>query len=173
MRDNASITIGYLPLGTQMTATKRKRKRKSRYHTGVHTSPKCLSEIKYRSGWEFEVIKHLDVNPDVVSYSYESIKVPYESNARTKKMRTYYPDFLVAYVDGKIKMIEVKRADKVSQPKTAKKLKAGEAWCKVEGIEFEIWQDEKIKQITEANKLVYPPPPPKAPKRKKQKKVKK
>ena len=47
---------------------------------------------------------------------------------------------------------QVKRQDKLTQPKTAKKILAGKEWCEKNGIIFEVWTDKIIKDIK--NKVI-------------------
>jgi hypothetical protein len=67
--------------------------------------------ITYRSGWELQFMRVLDLHPNVVGWSSESITIPYR-NPLTGQMTVYVPDFLVVYLDrdgGKhCEMIEVK-----------------------------------------------------------------
>jgi hypothetical protein len=128
-----------------MTTTVRKKKRKKRYHTGVHESPKAGS-CKYRSGWELKYMMHLDTNVDVISYGYESIKIPYVSNTRTKKIRTYYPDFVVERSTGKT-VVEIKPKKRLTQARVIKKLKAAETWCRDHGMTLEIITETELKLL--------------------------
>ena len=137
----------------QGTPKKRKRRRKRKYKTGIHRSLKASKPIKYRSGWEKSVCIYLDCDPNVISYEYEAIAIPYISNKQTGKVRRYYPDFLVHYSDGKKIMVEVKRTDKLLDPKVMKKTEAGKLWCQQHGVVFELWTNlliEKIKKNNEA-----------------------
>ena len=129
------------------TTQPKKRRRKSRYITGLHVSPKCSGTIKYRSGWELSVLKSLDDDANVASYLYEAFHIPYLANVRTGKIRKYIPDFYITYANGQRKVVEVKRKDKVAEPKTAKKLLAGKAWCDKNNIIFEVWTDATIVRI--------------------------
>lgn len=117
-----------------MTATqqkkRKKRKRKSRYKTGIYKSTKCQNEIRYRSSWEYYVCKFLDEQIDVISYEYESLKIPYISNIRSKKIRNYIPDFIVNYTDGTTKIIEVKRKSALNNNIVVKKAEAATEWSK-------------------------------------------
>lgn len=124
-----------------------RRVKKSRYLSGVCKSEKCLKPIHYRSGWEKSVIQWFTGNNEIESFIYEGLKIPYVSNKTTGKIRNYIPDFLVKYKNGTIKLIEVKRADKVNEPKTAKKLLAGKIWCEKNNMPFEVWTDEIINKI--------------------------
>lgn len=137
-----------------MTATKksattktrrRRRGRKTRYHTGTHTSPKSLLEIKYRSGWELVVCKYLDADNEVSSYQYETIKIPYLSPTKYKP-RFYIPDFIVLYRDGTTKIIEVKRKNQLSNIWVKAKAKAAMSWCEKQNVKttYEFWTDDIV-----------------------------
>jgi hypothetical protein len=124
--------------------TKRRRKRKSHYKTGIHHSPKCPTPIKYRSGWEYTVALYLDQDANVLSYEYESIKIRY---AVAGKYHDYYPDFLVLYKSGKKVIVEVKRADKLTDRKVIAKATATRKWLKenkLDDYEYQFWSDAVI-----------------------------
>jgi hypothetical protein len=137
----------------------KKRRKKKKYKTGVHHSPKCATPIEYRSGWEKEVCIFLDNDPNVVEYGYECVTIQYVSNTRTGKIRTYFPDFLVTYKDGTKKLIEVKRQDKLADPKVLKKAKAAEKWAEKENVAYEFWTNTMIFAIKKLNSLGQPPKP--------------
>ena len=148
---------------------RKRRKKKKHYKTGVYKSLKCKTPVEYRSGWELEVAKYLDIDPQVKEYEYESVTIEYLSNTRTGKVRTYYPDFLITYKDGTRKLAEVKRRDKLNDPKVIKKARAAEAWCAKQNppVQYEFWTNmmiEAFRKINEASGLF-----PKKPVRKKRK----
>ena len=123
---------------------KKRRKRKSHYITGTHHSPKCSTPINYRSSWELTVAQYLDQNPDVLSYEYESIIIRY---AIAGRYRRYTPDFLVLYKTGKKVIVEVKRADKLTDRKVIAKATATRKWLKenkLEDYEYQFWTDAVI-----------------------------
>lgn len=126
---------------------KRRRKRKSHYITGIHHSPKCPTPIKYRSGWEYTVALYLDLDPNVLSYEYESINIRY---AIAGRYRTYIPDFLILYKDGKKVIVEVKRADKLTDRKVIAKATATRKWLKenkLDDYDYQFWTGELIKTL--------------------------
>lgn len=125
---------------------RRKKKRKSRYHTGVHVSPKA-GECCYRSGWELAYCRHLDEDPNVVSYEYEGVVVGYVSNVKSGKIRKYFPDFLVTYANGSQKLIEIKPKNRLVQPKVMKKVAAAELWCADHGAEFQIVTEVELREL--------------------------
>lgn len=121
--------------------------KRKHYKTGIHHSTKCPTIIKYRSGWELSVCQFLDASEKVLKYEYESIQIPYISNAKTGKVRIYYPDFLIYFSSGRKVIVEVKRVDKLSNPKVMKKTAAGKNFAKKNGMEYELWTNEIITKI--------------------------
>jgi len=108
--------------------------------------------MKYRSGWELTVAKHLDEDPLVASYTYEAIKIPYISNIRTGKIRNYLPDFYVTYVDGRKLLVEVKRTSALNQILVKKKSEAARVWALKNNSEFVLWTDPIIKAFQKIQK---------------------
>ena len=136
------------PIKKPTTTVKKRRKRKSHYKTGIHHSPKCPTPIKYRSGWEYTVALYLDQDANVLSYEYESIKIRY---AVAGKYHDYYPDFLVLYKSGKKVIVEVKRADKLTDRKVIAKATATRKWLKenkLDDYEYQFWSDAVIEGFT-------------------------
>lgn len=125
---------------------KRKKKRKGRYISGIYNSA-TAGECKFRSSWELKLMLYLDENPDVEFWSYEKIVIEYVSNVRTKKLRKYYPDFLVRYKDGRTELIEVKPKRKLDQAIIKKKIAAAQAWCLDKGITYTIMTEVELKSM--------------------------
>lgn len=137
------------------STSKPRRKRKSRYHTGTHTSPKCPTPIEYRSGWELTVCNYLDNDSTVLKYTYEALEIQYLSNLKAKKLRKYIPDFLVWYTDGKVKMVEVKRENQLTNLRVQKKAAAARLWCAAQNppVTYEFWTDKVVLPLQRAEKL--------------------
>jgi hypothetical protein len=114
------------------------------------------------------VAKYLDLDPHVLEYGYECLTIDYVSNVRTGKIRSYYPDFLITYKDGTRKLVEVKRKDKLNDPKVLKKAKAAEAWCAKQNVKYEFWTNTVIEALRKINEAHSPSPP--KPKRKRRRK---
>jgi len=108
--------------------------------------------MKYRSGWELTVAKHLDNDPLVDYYEYESIKIPYISNKRSGKIRNYLPDFFVVYTDGRKVLIEVKRLTALGQLLVQKKADAAKLWAHKNNAEYAFWTDPIIKTLQKIEK---------------------
>jgi hypothetical protein len=126
---------------------KRRKKKKSRYKKGEYTSTKTGLVSKYRSGWECKFMEYLDINPDIISWAYEAIKIPYVSNQKTGKLRNYLPDFLVESASEGYKLIEIKPHKKVFQAKVVKKTLAAGDWCRKNNIKFSIITERELKSL--------------------------
>lgn len=70
--------------------------------------------MAYRSSWELEYMQILDSNTEVLNYWYEFLSIPYYDSKGKKK--TYYPDFIVAYKNARIDIIEVKADNMANDP---------------------------------------------------------
>ena len=128
------------------TSTKKKKPRKRKrghYITGIYKSAKCPILIHYRSSWERTVCEMLDRNPEVVSYEYESVIIPYLLAGKTRK---YYPDFLIRYKSGRVSLVEVKRQDKLTTKIVMTKAQAARQWIveQKNGWTYEVWTDAVI-----------------------------
>ena len=124
----------------------RKKKRKSHYHRGVYISP-MAGECKYRSGWEQKYMVHLDSDSTIFTWSYEKLVIEYVSNARTKKIRKYYPDFYVEYNNGNKVVIEIKPKRKLDQAIIKKKIAAAEQWCLMHNAIYKILTEIELKDM--------------------------
>lgn len=105
---------------------------KNNHRCGHHKSTKTGLEKHYRSSWELEVMKHLDVSPDITSWNYECLRVPYyyENNKRW-----YVPDFFVEFADGRKEIWEIKPKEFVASRACQLKTEAAQKYCAQEGID--------------------------------------
>ena len=126
---------------------RRRRKRKSRYHTGVFVSVKTGQSCKYRSGWELSYLQWLEVNPDVLTFAYESLKIPYLSNVRSGKIRNYIPDVLVEMTSGAKLLVEIKPSRKLVNAVVKKKIAAAELYCYAHGLTHVIITEKELKLL--------------------------
>lgn len=90
---------------------------------------------------------HLDELDVVDTWSYEKIVIEYVSNQRTKKIRKYYPDFFVKYLDGRQEIIEIKQKRKLEQAIVKKKSEAAQQWCIQHGMTFKILTEIELKDM--------------------------
>lgn len=130
-----------------MVKKRRKKKRRGHYHTGVHVSSKTGKECRFRSGWEASFMSYLDADPSVLTYQYEQVIIPYVSNVRTGKVRRYFPDFFVEYVDGTKKLIEIKPKKRLDQATVKKKLAAAQKWCSEHDVVLEVVTEDSLKLL--------------------------
>jgi len=128
------------------TICKTRRRRGGRhYKTGIYRSSKCPTPIKYRSGWELVVVRFLDHNPDVLSYEYESLRIHYVYRG---KVHCYFPDLVVRFKSKPQPMIiEVKRQDKIADPKVMAKTKAAKEWALKNNHTFQMWTNKMIEVL--------------------------
>lgn len=73
------------------------------------------TKIVYRSSWELSFMSKLDLSPDVISWSSESVIVPYNDKS-TGRVRRYFPDFVVKTKTATM-MIEIKPKKETRPPK--------------------------------------------------------
>lgn len=92
-------------------------------------------------------MQYLDADEHVVSYTYEQTIIPYVSNVKTGKLRKYYPDFLIEYVDGRRVMAEVKPSKKVTNAAVVKKLKAAREWCLANSVTLEVITEHELRGL--------------------------
>jgi len=123
-----------------------KRKKKSRYHTGIHESPK-VGECKYRSGWELKYMLYLDENPDVISYEYEPFEITYVSNKKSGRIRRYIPDIMIHMVDGSNVLVEIKPARRLNTRIVQKKASVAEDWCRENNATYKIITEIELKAL--------------------------
>ena len=134
-----------------------KRKRKSRYKTGFHYSPKCKNDkgiFEYRSGWEETFSFDLDSDSSVLEYEYETIKIPYILNNKTGKIRYYIPDFIVTYKDGRKVIYEIKNTSAAKNIMVVKKAKAAELWAQRNGYQYKMLLGDVISQLEKKQKAL-------------------
>jgi len=92
-------------------------------------------------------MKHLDENPLVEKFIYEPFAIPYVSNSRTGKVRRYYPDLAIEYIDGSRCLVEIKPSSKIKKPTVIKKTNAAIAWCLNNGMIFSFITEKDLKSL--------------------------
>lgn len=73
-------------------------------------------KIEFRSSWELQFAKYLDMSDDVVQWSSEEVVIGYTSTADKDRKRRYFMDFWVRFKDGKQYLFEIKPASQCMQP---------------------------------------------------------
>jgi hypothetical protein len=121
-----------------------------------------LGTPKYRSSWEFSVMKMCDENDAILEWASESVKIPYK-DPLTGKPTVYVPDFLVVFTDNKkqkrAELWEVKPVNQTIKEHVGKnpynqaqyarnmvKWQAARVWCKQNGINFRIITETDLYQ---------------------------
>ena len=102
------------------------------------------TEIFFRSDWERRMMTWCDLNPSVVKWNSEGLKIPYWSEA-DQKQRTYWIDFVVQYKtsEGNLKTIAVEikpYAQTVAPSKRGKKQERYLAECYTYQVNQDKWK---------------------------------
>lgn len=120
--------------------------RKKWYYQGKLLISKCDSEINYRSGWEKEVALLFEEDKTIEKIEYETLRIPYVSNKKRKKIKIYLPDFVVHFIDGTKKIIEIKRDDRVKTKIVEIKALAAKQYIEknLKNTIYEIWTKKEI-----------------------------
>ena len=119
-----------------------------------------LGTPRYRSSWEFAVMKMLDENSGIQQWASESIKIPYR-DPLTGKHTVYVPDFLVVYTDKNQRkhaevwevkprsqaVLEAVGKNKYNQAhyiKNMAKWQVARQWCAKQGMTFRVLSEDDI-----------------------------
>ena len=130
--------------------------------------------IVSRSSWELMYMNALDNSRLVSKWMSEprNLKITYV-DPLTRKVKTYWPDFLIQYVDGSIEVVEIKplkeaslnkavsQYDKLMLVKNIAKWQAAEQFAKRIGAKFRVVTEQQMPKT----KSTKSPRPPKATKR--------
>lgn len=117
------------------------------------------TQIVYRSSWELAMNKFLDMNPNIIRWSSEEIKIPY-IKPTDGKQHFYYPDYWVEYKNraGEVvrEIVEIKPLAQTKPPTTRGKARktilyeqttwvvnqakwhAAVKWCQARGLKFRV-----------------------------------
>ena len=124
------------------------------------------SKIVYRSNWERRFMVYCDKNDDIIYWASEELAIPYYDSLG-KRVRNYYPDFLIKIKnkDGiqKTHLIEVKPSKDLKPPIAVQgkkkstvlyemktylmnrdKFASAREWCSDRGIQFDIWTEKEL-----------------------------
>lgn len=91
-------------------------------------------------------MQFLDADDSVVKYEYEGLSIFYVANLKTRKMRKYFPDFFIHYIDKNI-LVEIKPSKKVHQLNNQKKIIAARTWCAQNNATFQVMTEIELKQL--------------------------
>jgi hypothetical protein len=123
-------------------------KKKEWYYQGKIKISKCDQEINYRSGWERDVALLFEHDTEIIKVEYETLRIPYISNKKTKRIKIYLPDFLIVFKNGNKKIIEIKRDDRVKTKIVIAKALAAKKYIEnnLTNTDYEIWTKKDIEQ---------------------------
>lgn len=99
-----------------------------------------------RSSWEVEFCRFLDYNKNVLYWNSEDVSIKYPDPIKPVdkfgkvKFRTYYPDFLVRFINGQTWLIEIKPYKETAPPNNH-----GNKSNKTKLYEAKTWQVNKSK----------------------------
>ncbi len=116
------------------------------FKRGYIYSSKVGKKVFYRSSYEKKVLEYFEIESKIIGYDYESLKIPYLFENFQKH---YIPDFLVQYVDGSQKLIEIKPSCFVDYPINLAKFAAAREYCESNNMTFEIWTEIDITALIE------------------------
>jgi len=119
-----------------------------------------LGNPRYRSSWEFAVMRMCDENSAIHQWASESVKIPYR-DPLTGKATIYVPDFLVVFEDKKrqrrTELWEIKPVNQTLREEVGKnkynqaqyvknivKWQAASNWCKQNGLFFRIITEKDL-----------------------------
>lgn len=122
----------------------KKRTRKPRFRQGFYQSNKMNQVFPYRSGYELTVLECLDTLNEVAGFHVEPVEIPYLFKGKTKK---YIPDLFVKYIDGTIKLLEIKPSSQTTLEINQCKWIAATEACHVRGWEFMVITEKGIDEM--------------------------
>ena len=122
---------------------KRKPKKTFRSVTGYFPSKKNGRSIFFESMLEKTLFITLEFDENVLTYLEQPVKIEYEFNNRK---RSYHPDCLVNYKNGKSKLIEVKYSTELLEKKDELEIKFNQAkkYAKENDLIFDIFDESYI-----------------------------
>lgn len=121
-----------------------KSNRNINYGTGMYFAKKCRQDVPYANIMELIFMYWLDKNPNVVSYQYENLDIPYKYDGTE---RHYHPDFDVVLRDFRV-IWELKYNYNTGGGKTVAKKHAAEEFATKNGYkEYKIITFEDVRDL--------------------------
>ena len=112
----------------------------------MYFSKKLGYEIGYMSSYEKLAFEIIDNDPIVDSYIPQPFSIEYNYKGT---QRTYTPDILIYYKDGKKVIVEVKPKLLLEKPINKAKFEALGNFCRQKNFDFEIWDEDILKAKAE------------------------
>jgi len=123
----------------------RKRKKKPSFRSGDFVSAKNGGKlIHYRSGWECKCYELLEEWDKVVAYAGEPIRIPY---LWMGEERTYKPDIVIDYADGRREVWEIKPANQTNLKQNKAKWHSAKEYCHMRDWEFIVITEKGLNKL--------------------------
>lgn len=113
---------------------------------GIYVSKKTSAINKYKSSWELAFMRWLDAHNSVCTWLYEPFSVKYVASERTSKIRSYTPDFIIQWSDGRCELIEIKPSSRINK-KVIKKAEAAAEFAFDSEASYSILTEIELKQL--------------------------
>ncbi len=97
----------------------------------------------YRSSWELKMYKWCDNNNDIEYWGTESIHIKYFDPVKNK-IRRYYPDVFIKFLDGRKIIIEIKPAKENNHPTNIAKWESATKYAEQIGAEFVVMNEKHL-----------------------------
>ena len=101
----------------------------------------------YRSLWERRFMLYCDRSAAIQFWDSESFYIPY-MHPKENRMRNYYPDFYVDYIDKygnpRQKLIEIKPRYQMKWQVNRAKWAAAREYCDANGMEFQVLTEREL-----------------------------
>lgn len=113
------------------------------FKNGIFFSNKNQKDIVFRSSWEHLVFEYLEKDSEVREYFSENLRIPYYMEGN----KNYIPDLIIKYKNNKTLLVEIKPKCQIFDEKNVLKFEAARKYCKENDYTFEVWTEDKIKEI--------------------------
>lgn len=130
-----------------MAATKKRRKKRiTRFKTGIFESKKTGKNYEYRSSLELKFFEYLESCDDVVTYDYECFRIAYITNLQSGHVRIYIPDFWVKRKNGEF-LVEVKAENFLGTKANVAKFAFAKKWCEEHGMKYVVLTENNFDSL--------------------------
>ena len=99
--------------------------------------------IHYRSGWEEKVYSLLEQWNEVVSYTGESVRIPYLWKGRE---HNYIPDLVIDFIHGR-EIWEIKPSNQTGIKQNQAKWASAKQWCLAGDMKFMVLTEDGMKKL--------------------------
>jgi len=118
------------------------------YKSGYFVSTKSSLRMFYRSSYELKALEILESDPTVISFDTETLRIPY---LRLDGSAHYYiPDITAHYVDGSVKLIEIKPSYQQFDESVITKRLAAQKYCEIHNLIHVTWDETSLTNLQES-----------------------